>query len=567
MSSYDSNGNGARGATAPRRAERIAAARREAGLTQRELAELVGTTVWTLDRIEAGLCLPHDYTERIEIALGQQQGWLDTAPEGAPVPQIARMAETRAPSVDMVGRNLVLGAFAVIITIRFFTESIPVLPSAGNFIDILFLPILLAAALHVPARGFPLVRRESAYGVLGLCFLVICTVSATVDASRIAYGPMLLFLYGFLGPLLFYFATYRLWPAGEALSLSRLIVALGVLQFAVIAVFDLPKFVSSRNPDDIVGTFGENAYQLVFYLLVFCALVAGIATVEPRRPSARGAPLIFGATFVVIFLAQYRALLVATAVVIVVVALMLRRESGKGVLVGGAVVLAFAAGLGYVATHFPEFKFAPTIRALQADPGSFVEGRLAPAKDIASLYADDPRFVVTGTGPGTYSSRAWRTFAEVGDPSSAEGAAQPYAAKLTGGKPYRTDVSDRYIAPRLKNAKAQAFLGSTALGSPFSSYYALLAEVGVLGFVVMTTIYLRALLASWRIANVSLKARPREDPIPALALATFVAFLLLIQMGMLDNWWEVARVTVPSWIMLAVCTKEDAARRRAGART
>jgi O-antigen ligase len=288
--------------------------------------------------------------------------------------------------------------------------------------------------------------------------------------------------------------------------------------------------------------------------------VAGISTFEPQRRVARFGPLIFAVTFLVIFLAQYRALIVSTALTIVAIVLMLRYASGKGVLVGAAIILAFMTGLGYVATRFPEFRILPTIEAIRDDPGSFVRSRLAPASDVASLYGDDPRFVATGTGPGTFSSRAWRTFAEVGDPASAEGAAQPYAAALTGGEPYRTDVSDRYVVPRLKTATA--VLGSIALSSPFSSYVALLAEVGVIGFVLMVAIYARATLESWRIADLSIRTQNTGDPLPALALATFVAFLLLVQMAVLENWWEVARVTVPSWIMLAVCTKEFAARRR-----
>jgi transcriptional regulator with XRE-family HTH domain len=555
MSTSHLGGNLPSSTEAMTRAERIKVARRGAGLTQREFADRVGTSLWVLDRIESGGRAPEGFAERAETALGRPRGWLGTTEVSLDAP-VAGETYANVEKRDLLGRNLVLGTLAILVTIRFFTESVPAVPSAGNFIEVLLLPVLLAVALAAPTSG-PALRRDPVYSFLILGFVAICAASVVFNTSRLAYGPVLLFLYGFVGPLIFYYATYRLWPVGEALSLSRLIVALGVLQFAVIAVYDLPTFVTTRNPDDIVGTFGGNAYQLVFFLLVFAALVAGIATFEPERWIARFAPLIFGATFLVIFLAQYRALVVATALVIVAIALVLRHASGKGLLVGGAVVLAFAAGLGYVTAYFPELKFAPTLRALRSDPTLFVEERLAPVEDVASLYGDNPRFVVTGTGPGTFSSRAWRTFAEVGDPASAEGAAQPYAAKLTGGEPYRSDVADQYVVPRMRTARA--VLGSTALTSPFSSYVALLAEVGLIGFVLMVAIYLRALVASWRTANLSIRSLPRGDPLPSLALATFIAFLLLVNMALLENWWEVARVTVPSWMLLAVCAKEFAA--------
>ena len=543
-------------------ADRISAARRQAGLTQRELADRLGTSLWAIEQIESGRHDPRRYAARIEQALGRETGSLLaaglTAERSAPHPKAARVPSVMAP--DLLGRDLVLITFAIMITIRFFTESIALLPAAGNFVDVLLLPILLAAVAFMPSLRSGPGSRPSPYSLLALAFVAICAISVVLNSSRVAYAPVLLFIYGFIGPILFYLATYRLWPVGQAMSLSRVVVALGVLQFFVIAIFDLPTFVSSRNPDEIVGTFGGNAYQLVFFLLVFAALVAGISVFEPQRRVARFAPLIFGATFLVIFLAQYRALLVSTVLTLIVIVLMLRYASGKGVLVAAAIVLTFAVGLGYVSTRLPELKFLPTIEAISSDPGSFVTARFAPANDVASLYGDDTAFIATGTGPGTFSSRAWRTFAEVGDAASAEGAAQPYASALTGGEAYHTDVSDRYVVPRASTARA--VLGSTALTSPFSSYIALLAEVGVIGFVLMLTIYARATLHSWNVANLMVRTRPSADPLPALAMATFVAFLLLLQLAFLENWWEVARVTVPSWMMLAVCTKEFAARTR-----
>jgi O-antigen ligase len=119
-------------------------------------------------------------------------------------------------------------------------------------------------------------------------------------------------------------------------------------------------------------------------------------------------------------------------------------------------------------------------------------------------------------------------------------------------------VSDRYVTPRLESAPA--VLGSNAVNSPFSSYLTLLAEVGVVGFVLIVGMYFGALLHAGRTALGTMRRATRTDPLPALALATTVAFFLLVQMAFLENWWETARATVPSWMMLAVCLKEYAAR-------
>jgi hypothetical protein len=54
----------------------------------------------------------------------------------------------------------------------------------------------------------------------------------------------------------------------------------------------------------------------------------------------------------------------------------------------------------------------------------------------------------------------------------------------------------------------------------------------------------------------------RSDPLPALAIACTIAFVVLVQMAFLENWLEVVRVTIPAWVLLAVVLKEYGARSR-----
>jgi hypothetical protein len=61
----------------------------------------------------------------------------------------------------------------------------------------------------------------------------------------------------------------------------------------------------------------------------------------------------------------------------------------------------------------------------------------------------------------------------------------------------------------------------------------------------------------------SLRRPARRDPLPALLLASTVAFTVLLQMAFLENWLEVTRVTFLAWILLAVGSKEFDARQRA----
>jgi hypothetical protein len=220
-------------------------------------------------------------------------------------------------------------------------------------------------------------------------------------------------------------------------------------------------------------------------------------------------------------------------------------------------------GLSFVAQHFPALYLKPTVEAIRQDPGAFVSSRLRIAGDVLDLYTQNPQFAVTGSGPGTYSSRAWRTFADVHSKSRSNVAGR-YVAEITGGREYHTDVSDRYVLPRYRSATT--ILGSRAPDSPFASYTALLAEVGILGFVLLVAMYVGAMLQAGKMALTAMRWRLRDDPLPALLLATTIAFFVLLQMAALDNWLEVTRITVPAWILLAVTTKEFETRSSLGPR-
>jgi transcriptional regulator with XRE-family HTH domain len=533
---------------------RVVEARRRAGLKQRALADRLGVSLWRMERLERGEDDLAKFLPAIASATGEREERLYHAirVETGSAKRTVETVEVSSPSArDWVGLWLVLGSLTTLIVVRFFTEVIDVLPNSGTFIDIPLFVLLVAAA---SLRRVPL-GRHSSFFAPAVLFLALAVVSTLVNSARVEPAPVIVFLYGFLGPLGVYYAVYRLWPPGSALSMSRLLVGLGVVQVAVVATIDLPRFFSSEgNPDHISGTFGENAYQLVFFLIVLTALLAGMATFE-RRLSARLAPAFFVAIAAIIFLAQYRALLVTTLLSVVIIGALLSKVRGSSVLVTSCLVVVFVGALTYVGAHYPRLKFEQTVAVLKSDPWFFASARLRVGEDIARLYSDNPRYIVTGTGPGTFSSRAWRTFAITKEARTA--VAAPYARWITGGE-YRTDVSDRYVWPRLRTAPR--IQGSRAVTSPYSSYLALLAEVGVLGFVLLVGAYLAATFRAGRLALHAMRNRLPQDPLPALLLAATLAFAVLLQLAVLENWLEVTRITFLSWALLAVGTKELDAR-------
>jgi transcriptional regulator with XRE-family HTH domain len=533
---------------------RLTQARRNAGLSQKELATRAGMPLWMVDQFEKGKIdvAPHELTA-LANATGAPFEWLRD-PTAAGETRLADADATSVPAGAPAGHRLVLSTIAALVLVRFFTEVVPVAPRAVNFIDVpLFIVLAFAALRRAPAWGEAR-RPPLSFAIPVVLFLGLCAISVVSNPSRVEVGPVLVFIYGFLAPLGVFAAVYRLWPAGQTRTASRLLVALGVTQLIVVAVFDLPRFVSTGNPDVISGTFGTNAYQLVFFMLVFIGVVAGTFVFEPRRPAARAAPALFALSLVTIFLAQYRALLVATAICIIGIGWLLGRKR-KGMLATAILVTCFVGALTYVASEFPGLKFASTVETFQNDPGFYAAKRLEIARMIGDLYSESPRTMFTGTGPGTFSSRAWYTFARA-QSTSASNVAGTYVSFITGGNAYHTDVSDRYIAPRFANHGGAL----RAVTSPFSSYTSLLAEVGVFGFVIIAFIYFRATSYALRRTFSAVARGTPGDPLPGVLIASSVAFVVLVQMALLDNWLEVTRATMLAWALLAITAKEYSAR-------
>lgn len=544
--------------------QRVAQARHEAGLTTRELAARLDLSLWKLERIEAGREGIGDHLPAIAAATAKQVHWF-RAPDDAdsPTEDFDSAAVLFSEPADMdplpaaererfvSGANLVLACLVVLIVIRFFTETVVVLPRFGNFIDIpIFLVIVFVALVRAKNHGTP--SKLTTILLLVFGFVVMAALSVLTNLSRVDVAPALVFVYGFLGPIGLFVAVHSLWPVGAAVRLSRVLVALCVLQLAIAFGVNLPVFLADGNPDVISGTFGENPYQLVFFLLVNFGLLAGIFTFEKRRVGARLTPVLLFAIFVVIFLAQYRSLLATMALTIVLLAVMLSSIGVRGIVI---VALASVAVLGtavYLAQTIPELKFQATVRDAGGNPLVYVQERLNRLSVIERLFSDTPRFAITGTGPGTYSSRAWRTFAVERDASTGSMLA------LTNGRPYSTDVSDKYVLPQLRYL--EVFSGSYAVSRPFATYLSLLAEVGVVGFILLVAAYVWAFLRSLKMALVAGRRAQPGDPLPALCCASTVAFFVLLQMGALDNWLEVTRITFIAWILLAVTIKEFAAR-------
>ena len=527
----------------------IARARRAAGLTQRDLAERLGVPLWAVARLEDGATATAEQLETISALTGASIAAPRIAAPRRPAP-VKRQQEDADP--QQIGKWVVAISLCLLVLIRFFSEKAGILPFSVSFVDVPVLALLLFSAVVWPARQVADEGAGTYVGMAGL-FFAWCALSSLANLERVEPGPVLLFIYGFVAPFLVYAAVSRIWPTGNLRWLTQLLVLLAAVQLVVAAGYDLPRFISSANPDVMSGTFGENGYQLVIFIFMVTTLLAGSWIFDPGTLVSRLAPGLIAALAVLIFLVQFRAFLLTLFVTLVLLAFLMGRGA-KGVIVSGAVALVFVLALSYVAREYG-LKYVGALQSLTSEPTQFAEARYGMVEDVAGAYSDAPIRLVTGTGPGTFSSRSWRTFAESDRTKSST--ASPLAQKLTDG-PYVPDVAAKYTLPRYQSAETLG--GSAAVTQPFSSYTALAAETGLPGTALMLGAWFLAFLAIVHRTRIAIRRRRPRDPLPQVMLATVAMFAVLLQLAVLENWLEVARMTFICWTLFAIANKEYMAR-------
>jgi transcriptional regulator with XRE-family HTH domain len=540
--------------------ERVASARRASGMTRADLAGRLGISLWALEQVETGAADPRPLIGGIAGHTGHPPEYF--APRRRRTQEAGRVyvertrEQERAEEELVPRRLLVIGSLTLLLTIRLTSETFHLLPSVVKFADIpiFFVLVLASMAFRSEERIPPPLQLMS---VLAVIFAGICAVSILFNLSRIEAAPAVTFLYMFLSPIGVGVAVFRLWPPGNAPFVTRWMVALGLLQLPVVLLVDLPHFVSSNNPDDFSGTFGDNGYQLAIYLFVVITALAGVLTYDKERPIAKLAVPAIIAFALVIFFVQYRTLLITLFLSLLLIGYFMRGRT-RGVLVGVVVGVALLGSLYYVSTQFTGLKYDSAGTTLRDKPLVLIDARLAVIGDVINLFGDNPRYTLTGTGPGTFSSRAWRTFSILENPRKAFQTS--YTKRLTGGE-YRTDVSDKYTVPR---ARAEVTIdGSTQLTQPYSSYTGVAAEIGLGGLLLILAIYLVAFFWAARMTSHAILDRLRSDPVVPLCLSAVIALFILIQLGMLENWLEVTRISFLVWALLAISAKEIAARNNA----
>ena len=366
-------------------------------------------------------------------------------------------------------------------------------------------------------------------------------IATLFNIPRLHLPAALLFVVGLLEPIAYLFLVLRLSPAQPVREfIVRLLIAIGWMQILIVAVLDLPVYIASGDPDVISGTFGQNAYQLVFYLLTWNALILSRAKKQNRSMLAM-IPVQF-ITLLIILLAQFRAFIPSVFLTWAITYFLIYGISIRTFRLS-AIGLAAVVGLFLVINlAIPLLKYQEVLDLGNRMDEVVQSGKVQTVLAYGQLVSDDPKVLLVGTGPGTMLSRGFRVFSIYGEREFANQLVQ----QRGGGEPYISDVAETYILP-ITSRDFYAF-GSQTTTDPWISHLAVLTELGLAGFVVVMALYGRALSAARRAANI------RDSD---LGRWLFIAIIVLLQLAFLGEWLEVSRLTVPIWLVTALIVVEN----------
>lgn len=439
--------------------------------------------------------------------------------------------------------NFILGFIFTVLTARFFTETISVLPKGIDLIDLLVIPLILLLAVGAKQpHGIDMnLHRRLLH--LSVAYFFLCLLSAAVNFDRVHFGPFLLFVFGILeGPIL-YLGMNKLISDKRKFGnqVAKFINVMLIIQVLVVVFINYPLLITTGNPDKMSGTFGNNSYQFTALLIIIGGFLIGRQFANPRSMwYAVGVQFFVILTFLLL---QYRTAVPAFFLSYAVLVTVLYGGRFMKMLVI-AIPIGFVVFIGFrqISRSSLDLKYEDLI-TLSQDLSVIMEyGKFQSYSNTVMMFAENPAAILFGTGPGTYVSRANYTFTmELQVQGKGVG---PIITKIFGDQDYASDVYTRYIVPLYS---MESLFGSVQINNPNSSFLAVMAETGLVGLFLMGSIYATVVISSRRYLGYAIA---RRDPVLLpLASALFIGTVYLCLISPLDNYLEISRVTLPIWLL------------------
>jgi len=432
---------------------------------------------------------------------------------------------------------LLFGFLVVIITIRVFTETFSVLPRYFNFIDLFFL--LVFSFLFIFYYGTKGKRKFNTFGIgkYIIIFVLVWLSSILFNLSDIYLPGGLLFLFLYLEPLIFALIILNLdYNEKTFYTILYLFLALGAIQIFIAIPFQLPRFAGGASPDVVAGTFGTNNMQMCFFLVIITFLLIGMYLItKQKRYSLSLLPV-----FIVFYAAGFRSIWLSYFLTIILVLFLYFPFNIKQKIVAfmGIIIFSFFAVL-YTSKIGVLSKTDRFSEVIEKPSLLFRTQKIKAFTNLYYVFDKKIHYALLGVGPGSYSSRAFMTFANIEERPGAP-------TNVTGQyikKPYISLLANEYIIPAFY--KKTHLFGSSTIDGPFSSYIALISEVGLLGLFAYLAIYFKILMSILRGRN---KFIQKDKFYYLISFVVVGSMIMLLQMSFFYDWLAVSRVTIPLWV-------------------
>lgn len=449
--------------------------------------------------------------------------------------------------------NFIIFFLAVLLTSRLFSETFSLLPKAVDIIDVIVIPILLllCTVRSVKKHKSVLFRRII---FLVSIFVAISCISVIVNWNRIHFGPVFLFVFGLLeGPLLYITLNILIKDKDDLIhKINKFLKIIIVVEIISVLFISLPAFISTQDPDKVSGTFGNNCYQFSVLLAIMGGFCLGQYFLQNKRKLMYLICLLF---FLITFiLLQYRTALPVFFISFAIGFIILYGK--KFVRLSSVlIIVAFTIGYGISYVNSTEINLKYDDLLILADNPSIVlnYGKIRSYVNTWSMYEEYPYMIIIGSGPGTFVSRANYTFTIELSGAKSKGVGA-ILQSVFGNQSYYTDVQIKYILPLYS---MEVLFGSVQINNPNSSILANAAEVGLSGFLVMCVLY--GTLLRYSIRFLQYAKLKRDTVLIPLSSGLFVSLTYFIFISPLDNYMEIARVSLPIWILFwAVSNKVEA---------
>ena len=430
---------------------------------------------------------------------------------------------------------LVIMFIFFVVYLRYFTETLAILPRYFQFLDLVLIIFLIYIFVLWKVSRKSLKQLE--FSKILNYYIMVLFISSAINFQRVSLPVLLTYVLLQLGPIAFY--IFFMNANFQEIHLRKIIKILffsAILQL-VFAITQIPKALAI-SADLVSGTFGLNNTQMLSFLsiFVFCLFAYYLCTKNKKIL------ILIGISMFVFFMAGWRALYISLPITVFLVYLLSQKRKRFF-----TPILTFFLILVTVFYSFFEYssRFGNTysyenknfLNMLRFDYPVYRLGKFKAMLSVIDLYIDQPLTILFGAGPGTYGSRAFRTFYI------------QYEVKqeVTRGyiqADYSTDVAERYLFPSLID---RFRIGSSTLSSWQSSYVSNFGETGIIGAFLFFGIYFvlfRRLLYIHRNST--------DNFSYTVSFGALGAILFLFQISFFDDYIGVFRVSFPVLLLAAI---------------